>query len=98
MNRLWMLLSEYKQFFDNGHEKTTGALAEFENQITGLGNETYGVVYKFLIFVSRFIFRIASPREDAKAKGYVQTTLVVTFLISMITVLFETIMILADVL
>lgn len=68
-------------------------------KIDDVGMETYDLVFKFSLFscvislvgiiVARMIFRIASPREDARAKSFIQTTLVIVFVISMVLTLFQ---------
>lgn len=67
-------------------------------QIDEVGYGLYNTVYKAAFFmcclsllaiiVCRFIFRIASPREDAKAKSYIQSILVTVFILSMLMTLF----------
>ncbi len=47
------------------------------------------VISILLVFISRFIFRVASPREDAQAKMYVQRILLVVVGLSFITSLFS---------
>lgn len=96
LNRISLFLSEYDIF--DGLAISSSRLRALDNNINSLGQESYNIVFKFAIFscvisligiiVARLIFRIASPREDARAKMLIQTTLVITFIISMILTLF----------
>lgn len=103
-NRISLLLSEYEIFDNTTGPATAlnkvpnKKLNNLAIAIDGLGMESYDLVFKFAIFscvislvgiiVARLIFRIASPREDARAKMLIQTTLVITFVISMVLTLF----------
>ena len=83
-----------------------GNLGKLDTAVDDLGQETYGLFFKFSLFacvisfvgivIARLIFRIASPREDARAKSMIQTTLVITFIISMITTLFQVVVNIAN--
>lgn len=100
-----LLLTEYNDFrsYFNQGEYDIGGLKGTVDQV---GSTLYQSVLTvsiwvcaislLLTFVSRLIFRIASPREDAHTKYKIQTIFLIIFIISFLTTLFAAIINVAD--
>lgn len=98
-----LLTMDYNFYFNKTTENLNGNLI---GKINELGQGGYNAARSIslmvccislvLIFICRFIFRIASPKEDAHAKQYIQRTLVVIALLSFITTIFSVIMGIAE--
>ncbi len=99
-----IVLGEF-DMLDEADNTPLGGLLSVRQHVDQLGAEGYDIVFKFAIFscvislmgiiIARLIFRIASPREDARAKSIIQSCLVVTFVISFVLTIFKIIMFVA---
>ena len=97
------LTADYEYYFDGvAIDETFGPV----NAINEVGTSAYHaaltislficVIALALIFICRFIFRVASAREDAHAKQYIQRTLIVIVMLSFITTIFSAVMSIAS--
>ena len=95
------LMTEF-DFLDVGNNIPKNGMAKLGDEIDKTGLELYDLMFKISVFaavlsfvfivISRLIFRIASPREDARAKMMIQAILVTIFLLSMVTTVFSAVM------
>ncbi len=98
-NRFFILLDNIYTQFKNTTIIGKGNLSKMHSAVDDVGQEGYSLLFKISIFscvisfiaiiIARMIFRIASPREDARAKQYIQSVLLIIFFLSMLTTLVQ---------
>lgn len=92
-----LLSSNYMEYFEDS-EKDLGK-ANMVTKINNLGSAGYFsaltisiwicALSLLLLFVSRFIFRIAWPKEDAQTKMTIQRILLIVFILSFLSTVFS---------